>query len=59
MFNTTAKTNIFGLTPGQEYTVFKVAPNGMDASSSFLVSINGNYRWVAMENFTSTSYKKF
>ena len=59
MFNTIAKTNTFGLTPGREYTVFHVIPNGIDASSSFLVSIDGNYKWVAMENFTSTSFKKY
>lgn len=59
MFNAIAKNNTFGLIPGREYTVFHVIPNGMDASSSFLVSIDGNYKWVAMENFTSTSFKKF
>ena len=59
MFNAIARTNTFGLTPGRKYTVFHVIPNGIDASSSFLVSIDGNYKWVAMENFTSTSFKKY
>ena len=59
MFNAIARTYTFGLTPGREYTVLHVIPNGIDASSSFLVSIDGNYKWVAMENFTSTSFKKY
>lgn len=59
MFNAIARNSTFGLIPGREYTVFHVIPNGMDASSSFLVSIDGNYKWVAMENFTSTSFKKY
>ena len=59
MFNTTAKTQEFGLIPGNEYTVYAVVPNGYETGPSFLVTINGDYRLVSAEYFTATKYKKF
>ena len=58
MFNATAKTSALGLTKGNVYTVFEVKFHDADGSASFLVSVNGNFKVVSMDNFTAQTYSK-